>query len=39
MPVMKGTGRPVLAPSAVPAEGWKYRDLPGMPVRDIFPRA
>lgn len=33
MPAMKGTGRPVLAPSAIPAEGGRYHYLPGFPVR------
>ena len=34
MPIMKITGRRVLAPSSVPAEDGKYHDLPGIPVRN-----
>ena len=38
MPIMKSTGRPVLAPSSVSAEAGKYHDLPGMPVRPLLPQ-
>ncbi|KAH8901377.1 FMN-linked oxidoreductase [Thozetella sp. PMI_491] len=31
MPVLKNTGRPVLAPSSIKAEGGRYYDLPGSP--------
>lgn len=32
MPIMKEHGRHAVAPSAIPAKGGKYRDLPGEPV-------
>ncbi|EWY99859.1 hypothetical protein FOYG_03791 [Fusarium oxysporum NRRL 32931] len=32
LPIMKGKGAKVLAPSAIRAEAGKYRDLPGMPL-------
>lgn len=33
MPLMKEMKGRVLAPSSIKAEGGKYRDLPGLPVR------
>lgn len=35
MPAVKGRAQPVLAPSAIKAEGGKYKDLPNEPVRSL----
>jgi len=37
MPLLKGCGHPVLAPSPVPAAGGKFRELPNCPVGIISP--
>jgi hypothetical protein len=36
MPIMKSTGRAVLAPSSIPAKDGKYHELPGNPVRTLL---
>lgn len=38
MPMLKENGYPVLAPSSIPAEGGRYRNLEGQPV-SIIPNA